>query len=205
MEDGLKKIIEQFIDLLMPELTPYEAVMWIFLFRNSYIQNNSFEIRIGKRTILANYAKGSKGEKTNYEHISKLLKRLEEKGCVKIGDTNRDGTLYIVVLPENIPIVKGKLGIKQDLKEEDYFTDDKKRAEIFEQDHWSCFYCGEKVGLKNATLDHFIPQCKGGKHTRDNLKTSCLVCNSIKSGKTYEEAAPLLLMNIQKGRLKKVK
>lgn len=205
MEDNLKKIIEQFVDLLMPELTPYEAVLWLFLFRNSHIKNNILEIRIGKRTIVTNYAKGSRGEKTNYEHISQLLKRLEEKGCLKIGNTNREGTLYVVLLPENILVVAEKLGGKKSIKEEDYFTDEKKRAEIFERDQWLCFYCGEKVGPKNATLDHLIPQCKEGKHTRENLKTSCLICNSIKSGKTYDEAAPLLLKNIQKGRLKTAK
>lgn len=67
----------------------------------------------------------------------------------------------------------------------------------FERGKWTCFYCGEKVTSQNATLDHLIPQSKEGKHTKDNLKTSCLVCNSIKSGKTYEEAAPYLLKSIQ--------
>ncbi|MGH7236937.1 MAG: HNH endonuclease [Candidatus Saccharimonadales bacterium] len=61
-------------------------------------------------------------------------------------------------------------------------------------------YCGEKVTAENATLDHLVPQYKGGKHTKENLKTSCLMCNSIKSGKTYEEAAPLLLKSIQERR-----
>jgi len=58
-------------------------------------------------------------------------------------------------------------------------------------------YCGEKVTPENATLDHFIPQSKGGKHSKDNLKTCCLICNGIKAGKTSEEAAPFLLKSIQ--------
>jgi hypothetical protein len=130
MENRLREIIEQYVDFLIPELTPYEAVMWLFLFRNSYVRKNSAEIRIGKRTIAANYAKGSRGEKTNYEHISQLLKRLEEKGCLKIGDTNRDGTLYVVLLPENILMLKDKLGVVggQNIEEEDYFTDEKKAS-----------------------------------------------------------------------------
>lgn len=167
----------------MPELTPYEATMYIFLVRNSYIKNNSSEIRIGKRTIVANYAKGSRGEKTNYEHVSQLLKRLEEKGCLRIEDTNREGTRYSILLPSEIALVRNKILIGSDVEEEDYFTDDKKRKELFERDEWKCFYCGEKVAKDNATLDHLIPQCKGGKHAKANLKTSCLVCNSIKSVK----------------------
>ncbi|MEK7463230.1 MAG: HNH endonuclease, partial [Patescibacteria group bacterium] len=60
-----------------------------------------------------------------------------------------------------------------------------------------------KVTPENSTLDHLVPQSRDGKHTKENLKTSCLVCNSIKSGKTYEEAAPYLLKSIQERRNKK--
>jgi hypothetical protein len=195
MED-LQKIIEQFVDLLMPSLTPYEASLYIFFLRNSYLKDGSREIRIGKRTIADNLG-SSRGEKTNYAHVTKLVDGLEVKNCIKIGDTNRDGTLYSIFLPKEIPSVKEKLSIAADPEEEDYFTNSEKRKEILERDKWTCFYCGEKVTTENATLDHVIPQYKGGKHTKENLKTSCLICNSIKSGKTYEEAAPFLLKNIQ--------
>ncbi len=192
----LSKIIEQFVDFLMPELKPYEAAMYIFLLRNSYLKNSS-KIRIGKRTIAEKWGKGARGEKTNYAHVTKILKGLEEKGCVKIGDVNREGTLYTVLLPEEISLVKEKLSIVQENEEEDYFTDPARRKEIFERDKWTCHYCGDKVTDKNATLDHLNPQSKGGGHTKDNLKTCCFICNAIKSGKTYEEAAPLLLKSIR--------
>jgi len=123
---------------------------------------------------------------------------LEGKGCIKIRDTNREGTLYIVSLPKDIPSVAEKMAsfLPKQIKE-DYFNDPEKRREIFEGDKWICQYCGEKVTPENSTLDHFIPQAKGGKHNKENIKTSCLTCNSIKSGKTYEEAAPFLLRSIQ--------
>ena len=133
MKESLQKIIEQFVDFLLPTLTPYEAGLYIFLLRNSYMKNGMREIRIGKRTIADNLG-ASRGEKTNYAHVTKLVSGLEEKSCIKIGDTTRKGTLYSVFLPE------------------------------------------------------------------ENLTTSCLVCNSIKSGKTYEEAAPFLLKSIQERR-----
>jgi len=201
MKNDLQKNIEQFVDFLLPTLTPYEAGLYIFFLRNSYIKNNASEIRIGKRTIADNLG-ASRGENTNYAHVTKLVDGLEEKGCVKIGDTNRDGTLYTIFLPEEIPSVKEKLSIVADPVEEDYFTNQEKRKEIFERDKYICHYCGEKVTQENATLDHLIPQHKDGKHTKENLKTSCLICNSIKSGKTYEEAAPFLLKSIQERRQK---
>lgn len=183
----------------MPALTPYEASLYIFLLRNSHIKNSATEIRIGKRTI-ANNLGTTRGEKTPYAHVTKLVDGLKEKGCIRIGNANRDGTLYTVFLPEEIPLVKEKLSIMEEPEEENYFTNQEKRKEIFERDKWICFYCGEKIIPENATLDHLIPQRKGGKHTEDNLKTSCLVCNSIKSGKTWEEAAPFLLKSIQERR-----
>ncbi len=198
MEENTKIIIEQFVDYLLPELTPYETSLYLYLLRISFVKNGAVEVRVGKRTIAAGYGKGSRGERTNYAHVSKILKRLEEKGCIKVGDTNRDGTLYILSLPKDIPLVAEKIAslLPQDT-EVDYFNDPEKRREIFERDRWICQYCGEKVTPENATLDHFIPQSKGGKHSKENLRTCCLICNSLKSGKTYEEAAPFLLKSIQ--------
>lgn len=175
---------------------------FIFFLRNSHIKNNSPEIRIGKRTIAENIS-SVRATTTNYAQVTKLVDGLEGKGCIKIGDTNRDGTLYNVFLPEEIPSVKEKLAITADPVEEDFFTNPEKRKEIFERDKYTCFYCGEKVTPENSTLDHLMPQSKGGKHTKENLKTSCLICNSIKSGKTYEDAAPYLLKSIQERRNKK--
>lgn len=203
MKENLQKVIEQFVDLLMPEITPYEANLYLLLFRDSFLQNGTLTIRIGKRRLSGKIGKGARtGENISIKQVDRSVKGLEEKGIIKVGDTNRDGTLYTVLLPLEIPLVKEKLSIAQKPEEENYFTDQEKRKEVFERDKWACFYCGEKVTSENATLDHLTPQSKGGKHTKDNLKTSCLVCNSIKSGKTYEEAAPYLLKSIQDRRQK---
>ncbi|OGX18109.1 MAG: hypothetical protein A3K83_00235 [Omnitrophica WOR_2 bacterium RBG_13_44_8b] len=201
MNKDLSKIIEQFVDFLMPELTPYEAAMYIFLLRSSHLKNSP-EIHIGKRTIAEKWGTGARGKKTNYAHVTDLVKGLEKKGCIKIGDVNREGTLYKVLLPEEIPLVLEKLLIIPETGEEGYFTDPERRKELFERDKWICCYCGEKVTEKNATLDHFNPQSNGGKHTKDNLKTCCFICNAIKSGKTYEEAAPFLLKSIRERKQK---
>ena len=204
MKENLQQIIEQFVDLLMPELTPYEASLYVFFLRNSLLLSGTLSIRIGKRTIASKYGKGPKGQTPSHMHIIRQVKKLEGKGCLIVGDTDRDGTLYEIVLPADIPLVAKKLNtVNQKMEIEDFFTDPKKREELFERDKWTCFYCGEKVTPKNSTLDHLTPQFKGGKHTKENLKTACLTCNSIKSGKTYEEAAPLLLKSIQERRLKR--
>lgn len=198
MEEDIKSILEQFVDYLQPELIPYETALYLYLLYNSFVKMDTCEIRIGKRTIASEFGRGSRGESTSYAHVSKILKMLEEKECIKVEDANIKGTLYIVNLPKDIPLVIEKIASTsvQDT-EENYFNDPEKRHEIFERDMHICQYCGEKVNSENATLDHFIPQIKGGKHTKENLKTCCFICNSIKSGKNYEEAAPLLLKSIR--------
>ncbi|MFC1719341.1 HNH endonuclease [Candidatus Poribacteria bacterium] len=201
--EGIKTVIEQFVDYLSPELTPYETSVYLYLLRNSFVRTGTLEVRVGKRTIAAMHGKSSRGRKTSYGHVSEVLGGLEEKGCIKIGDASRSGTLYTVKLPEDIPVVAEKIAISmsQDT-EEDYFNHPEKRLEIFEGDSWVCQYCGEKITSENATLDHFIPQSKGGGHNKENLRTCCFICNSVKSGKTYEEAAPLLLKSIRERRTK---
>ncbi len=204
MEKVLKELLIDFVDYLLPELTPYETTMYLLLLRKSLIDNGSNEIRIGKRTLAGYYGKGSRGDKTNYEHISKQLKGLEQIGCITIGDTTRDGTLYKIKFPNEIPIVIEKLSMTTTVDiNPDYFNDPEKRNEIFERDDWTCFYCGDRVTSDNATLDHYNPQHLGGSHSKENLKTCCLTCNSVKSGKTYNEAAPYILKSIQERRVRK--
>ena len=208
MEESVENIniIEQFVDYLLPELTPYEASLYVYLFRNSFLRNGTAEVRVGKRTIATGYGKGSRGDSTNYAHVSKILQRLEQKGCIRVGDTNRYGTLYVVILPEDVPLVAEKIAsVLGRGAENNYFTDANKRREVFERDNWICQYCGEKVNQRNATLDHFTPKSKGGDDSKDNLRACCLLCNGIKSGKTYEEAASLLLKSIQERRARSIK
>ena len=205
-EKDIKSIITDFVDFLLPELTPYEASLYLFILRNSVLRNGSQKMRTGKRTMAQGYGTGSRGVKTNYAHMTKIINGLEKKDCLSIGDTTREGTEYTIKLPRDIPLVQEKLATIQPLKkEEDYFTDPQKRTLIFERDNWICQYCGEKVTKENATLDHYIPQSKGGKNTKENLRTCCLLCNGIKSGKAFEEAAPYILKNIQERRKRKNK
>ena len=196
--EEIENIIIEFVDYLLPDLTPPEVSLYLILLRNSYILSGENQVRIGKRTLADTYGRGSQGVKTNYNNVTRLLDQLAQKECIRIGNTNREGTLYHVELPKNIPLVAEKLAVLEDSGlEADYFTDPDKRKIIFDRDNWTCQYCGERVNDSNATIDHYVPQSKGGNHNRQNLRTCCLLCNSIKSGKSFEEAAPLILKNLQ--------
>lgn len=60
------------------------------------------------------------------------------------------------------------------------------RENVYRRDNFECVYCGCSNN-KTLTLDHVIPQSKGGKDTWDNLVTACKKCNGEKSNLTLKE------------------
>lgn len=58
------------------------------------------------------------------------------------------------------------------------------KESVFSRDGYACVYCGSPL---NLSLDHVIPQSRGGEHSPSNLVTACRSCNSSKGAKTPEE------------------
>jgi len=54
------------------------------------------------------------------------------------------------------------------------------RMNVFRRDGWACVYCGDR-DKRSLTIDHVVPQSKGGKNTWENLVTACKTCNHKKS------------------------
>lgn len=71
-------------------------------------------------------------------------------------------------------------------------------AAVRDRDGNRCRYCGAKVrwtdrrGPAGATYDHVIPR---GPNTVENLVVACRRCNTVKGGRTPEEAGMPLLEN----------
>jgi 5-methylcytosine-specific restriction endonuclease McrA len=64
------------------------------------------------------------------------------------------------------------------------------RRAIFTRDQHTCAYCSAK---ENLTVDHILPQSRGGINEWENLITSCLRCNLKKGNRTPKEADMKLL------------
>jgi 5-methylcytosine-specific restriction endonuclease McrA len=62
------------------------------------------------------------------------------------------------------------------------------RRNIFERDDHTCQYCGKKFCKQDLTLDHVVPQSRGGGNTWENLVLACVPCNVRKGSRTPEEA-----------------
>ena len=52
------------------------------------------------------------------------------------------------------------------------------RWQVWQRDNFTCQYCGKRELL---TVDHIIPESKGGKTELNNLQTLCKSCNARKS------------------------
>ena len=62
------------------------------------------------------------------------------------------------------------------------------RIGVFKRDHNTCMYCNNVFKHLDLTIDHVIPQSRGGKSNWQNCVTSCYACNNKKADRTPEEA-----------------
>jgi hypothetical protein len=202
-----EEIFKEVIDYLSPLQTPTEQAIYNYLLRWSYFETGKNIIQIGERTIAKEVSKPAKGKLSkskglSYSTVRDCIRDLIKKGHLEISEIHHKGKVYKIKLPSEIKSsleLKGEKNKtpKDKLLSEDYYKNPANRKIIFERDSSKCFYCGQKVNENNATLDHKIPLSKGGTNSKDNLVVCCFECNSIKSGKTFEEVAPKLLERLK--------
>lgn len=56
------------------------------------------------------------------------------------------------------------------------------RRGVMIRDGYTCVYCGKRA----TTIDHVVPQSKGGLSTYENCVASCEPCNALKDDKSLE-------------------
>src|SRR5271157_146075 len=128
MAEDFKDIFCDFVDYVMPSLTPYESSLYLLLMRLSVFHDGSPYVRIGKKRIAKQVGKSSlqKDAPISYSQVTHVSQGLEDKNCIIVGDTTREGTMYTVVSPREIPFVKEKM-VAASVSEDDYFSDAGKR------------------------------------------------------------------------------
>jgi 5-methylcytosine-specific restriction endonuclease McrA len=65
------------------------------------------------------------------------------------------------------------------------------RDRMMKRDNHTCQYCSKKGG--QLTVDHIVPQSKGGKDSWTNCVAACGPCNHKKGNKSLEESGLKLL------------
>ncbi len=204
----LPSIICGVVDLLQPSLFPYEAAVYWHLFRKSILGTGTQYTRASVRGMMEGVVTSASGqsEGLSYGAVQKALAGLEEKKAIsKAGDTNREGTLYKINLPDEIPLCQEALKRSQkktetqiDLARElDYYNIAENRLTVFERDDYRCHYCSKQLTRFTATLDHIEPVSRGGDNSLDNLVTACLHCNSQRGNRPVMDI--IARMNTQQG------
>ncbi|HEX9489269.1 MAG TPA: HNH endonuclease signature motif containing protein [Stellaceae bacterium] len=190
----LPDIICDVVDLLMPELRPYEVSFYIYLLRHSIVANGTPYVRVSRRGMQSGvmrsaYASGS-GE-TSFAAVRDGMTALESVGAIRQeGEANREGTLYRVLLPEEIEVCQRRRAEQSKrstapatVDEADFYNIRENRLKIYERDNYHCTYCNKQLTRFTATLDHITPVSAGGDNSAENLKTACLQCNSRKTAR----------------------
>ncbi len=103
----LPDIIGEIVDDLQPILTAYDAAFYWFLFRHSIAKDGNPQIRVSRSSLRRAVVKSSyTNAAENNISIGKVqdtLHALEEIGAIqKLGEPNRQGTLYRVLIPDEI-------------------------------------------------------------------------------------------------------
>ena len=190
----LPSLVSSVVDYLHPLLTPYEIAVYWYLFNRSIVITGEQYVRASTRGMSA-IAKSVSGKSVeiSYQGIKTAIDALKLKDAIVIvGDTNREGTLYKVAIPDEIPLCKALMqqhALKvvsaiETKKELDFYNIPENRLKVFERDGYKCHYCAKQLTRFSATLDHIQPVSKGGDNSYDNLITACLHCNAERGNKT---------------------
>lgn len=191
-------VICSVVDFLQPWLLPYEAAIYWHLFRKSILATGTQYTRASVRGMMQGVITSSSGqsEGLSYSAVQGALQGLDQKGAVtKAGDTTREGTLYKIHLPDEIPLCQAKIKEAQEIqlkpidekKELDFYNVAENRLKVFERDGYKCRYCAKQLTRFTATLDHVQPVSRDGDNSYDNLMTSCLHCNSQRGSRPVME------------------
>lgn len=189
-------VIQEIVDDLQPLLTPYDAAFYWYLFRHSIAKDGNPHLRVSSRKLRTAVVKSSYSYATentiSLDKVVETLRALEKVGAIrKEGEPNREGTLYRVLIPDEIEACRKYRAERtaQEQKPEilpseiDYYNVRENRLKVYERDSYKCHYCGNQLTRFTATLDHVKPIAEGGDNSFDNLTTACLGCNSMKNRK----------------------
>lgn len=195
----LPDIIRDVVDLLLPELRPYEAAVYLYLLRHSVVETGMQQLRVSRRglqsgVVKSAYAGSGKGGgfDASYKTVRMTLEALESIGAIRReADPDRTGTLYSVLLPEEIDVCRKARESRAAAsplmidfgREADFYNVRENRLKVYDRDEYKCRYCEKQLTRFTATLDHVIPVSSGGNNSLENLVTACLDCNSRKNAR----------------------
>jgi len=74
------------------------------------------------------------------------------------------------------------------------------RRNLYARDGNRCQYCGNRFPTAELSIDHVMPQSRGGGNSWENLVCACVRCNARKGNRTPKEAGMSLIKRPQEPR-----
>jgi hypothetical protein len=187
----LPEIIQEIVDDLQPQLSPYDAAFYWFLFRHSIAKDGNPHLRVSTRQLRTAVVKSSYSQldenPVSLGKVQETLRALEAIGAIrKEGEPTRDGTLYRVLIPDEIEAcrkfraermaLEPKLKFPRSAKGDDALQ--RNRTQVFERDGYVCRYCQKQLTRFTATVDRVKAADDGAANGLENLVTACIDCHA---------------------------
>ena len=183
------RVWKQIEDLMVPRLglTLPERAVYSHLLRHSRLEK-----RMRLRFSIIWLARGNRA---STGCVRSAVRRLVDKGALRLVERTKAGHVVEVRLPEEIRAVRpcgrgtrGPAGLTGTASiEEMDFWQDKLREAIHARERSVCFYCLRRLTVRMRCLDHVVPQVRRGGNSYRNLVSCCAECNALK-GETLAES-----------------
>ena len=184
-----EQVFKAFQDHLAPRLDTYEQAIYLYLFRHSRLVGLD-EVVIGFKSARTRMACGigEKGKPMSENTAYEKLQSLQQKGCIAILDTTRDGRRIRLNLPSEIPDIVAAIAGPGEvtLEEEDFFSVAENRHRILLREGHQCFYCLRKLDGDNYVIEHVVSRPAGSGSYR-NVVAACRQCNNRKGSSAAED------------------
>jgi len=185
----LEQFFRDFQDHLAPRLDTYEQAVYLYVFRHTRFIGSE-EAVIGFKSARRRMAcgVGEKGKPRSEHTAYEKLRSLEEKGCIRILDSTREGRRIRLALPSEIPgvIAFEPLAAPPDIETEDFFEVEDNRERILMREEHRCFYCLRQLNGENYVIEHVVSRPEGN-NTYRNVVAACRQCNNRKGSTDGED------------------
>lgn len=178
-----ERVWKQLEDEVVPRLplSTTDRAVYSHLLRHSRLEGKK-EFRFSIRGL------------ARYVHVSDsrtrdAVRRLADRGALRIVERSKEGHVVEVRLPEEIPLGRAD-GIEArepkglpggvNLEEADFKQNKALGQMIHAREGGHCFYCLRSTDGRIRCLDHVVPRAKAGRNSYRNLVSCCLECNSQK-------------------------
>ena len=178
-----ERVWKQLEDILVPRLalSVVDRAVYSHLLRHSRLE--------GRRELRFSIAWLARGARLSGGPTRQAVRRLVERGVLRLTRRSNAGHTVEVRLPEEIPAQDCGARQRGDadagdakLEAADFLRNKAVRQAIHARERGFCFYCLRRVEeQEEKTLDHVVPQAEGGGNSYRNLVSCCADCNCSKA------------------------